>query len=132
MHANEHRPTKIEVAAGKVADLDRRLNQVDTVIEEAVRRPRTRTALDAMEGQRRARAVFAGEHNVWQASRRNALPWPPGDGRLRSRRAPIRYVAELVGADTDSERAIRYLIALMVLTCDPLAIALMAAASARR
>jgi hypothetical protein len=45
--------------------------------------------------------------------------------------APIRYVAELVGADTDSERAIRWLIALMVLCCDPLAIALTAAASAR-
>jgi hypothetical protein len=46
--------------------------------------------------------------------------------------APIRYVAVLVGAGTDSERAIRWLICLMVLTCDPLAIALTAAASARR
>jgi hypothetical protein len=36
------------------------------------------------------------------------------------------------GADTDSERAIRWPIALMVLCCDPLAIALTAAASARR
>ena len=34
--------------------------------------------------------------------------------------------------DADSERAIRLLIALMVLSCDPLAIALTAAASARR
>ena len=46
--------------------------------------------------------------------------------------APIRYVAELIGTDTDSERAIRWLIALMVLCCDPLAIALTAAASARK
>ena len=45
---------------------------------------------------------------------------------------PIRYVAELLGADTDSERAIRWLIGLMVLCCDPLAIVLTAAASARR
>jgi len=37
-----------------------------------------------------------------------------------------------VGADTDSERAIRWPIALMVLTCDPLAIALTAAASAQQ
>jgi hypothetical protein len=37
--------------------------------------------------------------------------------------APIRYVAELLlGADTDSERAIRWLIARMVLCCDPLAV----------
>jgi hypothetical protein len=48
------------------------------------------------------------------------------------RPVPIRYVAEFIGADTDSERAIRWLIALMVLCCDPLAIALTAAASARR
>jgi hypothetical protein len=46
--------------------------------------------------------------------------------------APIRYVAELVGTDSDSEQAIRWLIALMVLCCDPLAIVLTAAASAQR
>jgi hypothetical protein len=42
--------------------------------------------------------------------------------------APIRYVADLLG----SERAIRWLIALMVLCCDAPAIALTAPASARR
>jgi hypothetical protein len=46
--------------------------------------------------------------------------------------APIVYVAEMLGVGGDSERAIRWLIALMVLCCDPLAIALTAAASARR
>jgi hypothetical protein len=40
-------------------------------------------------------------------------------------------VAELVGADTDSEPAIRWLILMMALCCDPSAIALTAAASAR-
>jgi hypothetical protein len=52
--------------------------------------------------------------------------------RIETEAAPIRYVAELIGTDTDSEQAIRWLIALMVLCCDPLAIALTAAASARR
>ena len=52
--------------------------------------------------------------------------------QTKTEAAPIRYVAEVVGADTDSERAIRWLIALMVLCCDPLAIALTAAPSARR
>jgi hypothetical protein len=45
----------------------------------------------------------------------------------RNRGAVIRYMAELLG-DTNSERAIRGLIAL---TCDPLAIALTAAMSSR-
>jgi hypothetical protein len=43
--------------------------------------------------------------------------------------APIRYVAELGGY---SERAIRWLTALLVPCCDPLAIVLTAAASAGR
>jgi hypothetical protein len=45
--------------------------------------------------------------------------------------APIRYVAAVFGV-ADQETAIRWLIALMVLCCDPLAIALAAAASSRR
>jgi hypothetical protein len=52
--------------------------------------------------------------------------------QIETEATPIRYVAELIGADTDSERAIRWLILMMVLCCDPLAIALTAATSARR
>lgn len=52
--------------------------------------------------------------------------------QIETEAAPIRYVAELLGSDTDSERAIRLLIALMVLCCDPLPITLTAAASVRR
>jgi hypothetical protein len=52
--------------------------------------------------------------------------------QIETEAAPIRYVAELLGTDTDSEKAIRWLIAVMVLCCDPLAIALPAAASAPR
>ena len=52
--------------------------------------------------------------------------------QIETEAAPIRYVAELVGNNVDSECAIRWLIVLMVLCCDPLTIALTAAASARR
>jgi hypothetical protein len=39
---------RIEVAADTVADLDRRLGQIDTAIEEAAKRGRTNAALSAM------------------------------------------------------------------------------------
>ena len=45
---------------------------------------------------------------------------------------PRPYAAELIGVGGDSEKAIRWLIALMVRCCDPLAIALAAVVSARR
>ncbi len=90
-----------------------------------------------MEGQRRTRAGLVGERNREAGTLLAALKAERASVAAKGRQieteaAPIRDVAELVGADTDSERAIRWLIALMVLCCDPLAIALTAAASARR
>jgi hypothetical protein len=126
----------IDVQAHTVADLDRRLGQIDSAIEEAAKRGRTNAALSAIDGQRKARAALAGERQREASTladlkaERAALG---AKGRqIETESAPIRYVAELLGVDTDSERAIRWLIALMVLCCDPLAIALTAAASARR
>jgi hypothetical protein len=127
---------RLNVQAHKVVDLDRRLGQIDTAIEEAAKRGRTNAALSAMEGQKRARAALVDERNreadtlaTLKAERASAA----AKGRqIETEAAPIRYVAELLGVDTDSEKAIRWLIALMVLCCDPLAIALTAAASARR
>lgn len=127
---------RIEVQSHVVADLDRRLSQIDSAVEEAAKRGKTAAALSAIEGQRRSRAALAGERNE-AASTLAALKTERASVAAKGRQAetesaPIRYVAELLGSDADSERAIRWLIMLMVLTCDPLAIALTAAASAGR
>jgi hypothetical protein len=87
-----------------------------------------------MEAQRRTRAVLVDERNREALA---ALKVERASVAARGRQAeteaaPIRYVAELIGADTDAERPIRCLIALIVLCCDPLAITLTAAVSARR
>jgi hypothetical protein len=127
---------RIDVQAHAVADLDARVAQIDATIAEATRRGRTNTALAAMEAQKKARAGLVDERKR-EASTLAALKAERASvvakGRqIETEAAPIRYVAEMLGSDTDSERAIRWLIALIVLCCDPLAIALTAAASARR
>jgi hypothetical protein len=128
--------SSIEVATHVVADLDARVNQIDTAIAEATRRGRTTGAMSIMEAQRRARAGLVEERNR-EAGTLAALKAERASVTARGRQAevdatPIRYVTELLGGGEDSERAIRWLIALMVLCCDPLAIALTAAASARQ
>jgi uncharacterized protein YlxW (UPF0749 family) len=129
---------KISVQAYTVADFDRRLAQIDAAVEKATEKGRTTAAMKLADDQRKARAGLVDERKP------EAGAPPPGSlqaerasvaangRRIETEAAPIRYVAELLGVDTDSERAIRWLIALMVLCCDPLAIALTAAASARR
>jgi hypothetical protein len=100
------------------------------------KRGRTNAALSAIEGQRKSREALSGQRQregVILADLKAERAALSAKGRqIETEAAPIRYVAELIGADTDAERAIRWLIALMVLCCDPLAIALTAAASARR
>ena len=117
------------------ADLDRRLAQIDAAVEKATEKGRTTAAMKLADDQRRARAGLVDERKreagtlaVLKAERASVA----ARGRqIETEAAPIRYVAELLGVDTDSEKAIRWLIALMVMCCDPLAIALTAAASAR-
>jgi hypothetical protein len=97
-----------------VADLDARVGQIDAAIAEATRRERTTGAMSIMEAQRRTRAGFVDGQNR-EAGARAVLKAERAFVAARGRQAeneaaPIRYVAELVGADTDSERAIRWLI----------------------
>ena len=126
---------RIEVASHAVADLDARVSQIDSAVAAATQRGRTTGAMSIMDAQRRSRAGLTSEREQ-AAGTLAALKAERASVAARGRQAeteaaPIHYVAELLGVDTDSERAIRWLIALMVLCCDPLAIAL-TAASARR
>jgi hypothetical protein len=119
---------RIEVQAHAVAHLDGRLGHVDSTIEEAARRGRTDAALVAIDGQCRAHQVLARGHQ--DASTLTDLK--AERATLGSNGRPIRHLAEPTSADADSgEWAMRWLLALMVLCCDRLAVAPKAAASAR-
>jgi hypothetical protein len=124
---------RIEVQAHAAGDLDRR--QIDSTIEEAAKRGRIDAALSAIDAQRKARGGLAGERqretsNLGELKAERATLGAKGR-QIEAEAAPLHYVAKPIGADTDSEWAIRWLLALMVLCCDPRATALTAAASAR-
>jgi hypothetical protein len=111
----------------------RATREIDLAIEEAAKRGRTNTALAAMEGQRRARAGLVDERNreagtLWASLKAERATVAAKGRQIEREAAPIRYVAELLGGDTGSKSVIRWLIALLVLCSDPLAIALTAAA----
>jgi hypothetical protein len=122
---------RTEVQTQTVADLDRRVGQIDAAIGEMVKRGRTAGALEAIGAQRKLREALVSQRRHEAETLAN-LKSAAGAVAAKSRQieveaAPIMYVAQLMGATT--EQAIRLLILLMVLTCDPLALALTAAAS---
>jgi hypothetical protein len=123
----------IEVQSNTIADIDRRLNQIDAAVEEATKRGKTNGAIEMIGTQRKARADLMAERRH-EADILTKLKIDQAEIAAKARaveveNAPIRYVAELIGGTT--EEAIRMLILMMVLCCDPLAIALTAAAAAR-
>jgi hypothetical protein len=125
---------RIEVEAYAVADLDQ-LGQIDSPVEEAAKRGRADAALSTIDAQCKARPVLTGDRHGEASTLTDftaeCATLGTKERQIEAEAAPIGHVAEPIGGETDSEWAIRWLLALMVLCCDPPARALTAAASTR-
>ena len=117
-----------------VADLTGRIAQIDRAIDESTKRGRVTRALNIATQERATRDGLDTQRQAATATlvglqaQRAALSGERS--RIEASAGPIQYLAMMVGAAP--EAAVRWLILLMVLCCDPAAIALtVAAASAR-
>jgi NMD protein affecting ribosome stability and mRNA decay len=124
---------RTEVQAHAVADIDRRLGRIEsTIIEDVPKCGRTDTGLSANDDQRKARQMLAGRHREASTlADLNAELTLAAKSRPIEAEAALVRLAEPMGLETDSERKIRWLLALMMMWCDPPAGAPTAAASAR-
>lgn len=126
---------RVTAQSAVVADLGNRVAQIDRAVDESTRRgwvtrsiniaTQQRVTRDGLDAQRQtATATLVG----LQAQRATLSA---ERFRIEASAGPIQYLAMMVGAAP--ETAVRWLILLMVLCCDPAAIALtVAAASSRR
>ncbi len=125
---------RVTAQSATLADLDNRVAQIDRAVDESTRRgwvtrainiaTQQRITRDGLDAQRQAataalvglqtqRATLVGERF-----------------RIEASAGPIQYLAMMAGATP--EAAVRWLILLMVLCCDPAAIALTVAATGSR
>jgi hypothetical protein len=126
---------RVTAQSATVADLDRRVAQIDKAVDESTRRGRVAGAMTIATQQRATRDGLDTQRQAATATlvglqaQRAALV---GERvRVEASAGPIQYLAMMTG--TEPETAVRWLILLMVLCCDPAAIALtVAATSARR
>jgi len=117
-----------------LADLDRRIRQIDAAIEESTRRGQPAVAMALGNSLHRARAQLSASRQQ-EAQVVAALQVEKAKVAAQSRRAsadigPVRYLAELVaGPSVDLERAVRVLTLAIVAVFDPFAIMLLVAAT---
>jgi len=121
-----------EVAVANVADLDRRIGQIDGAIAEATKRGRTAGAMVLAERQTARRNDLVAE----RAHVASALAAVQVEGSVveteRAEQAadygPLEYLSKLIGADRDA--VMRWFIVCVAVLLDPLALTLLLAASA--
>jgi hypothetical protein len=125
---------RVKAQSAVVADLDGRVAQIDRAVDESTRRGRVTRAIDIATQQRVTRDGLDTQRQTATATlvglqaQRAALA---GERvRIEASAGPIQYLAMMVGAAP--EAAVRWLILLMVLCCDPAAIALTVAATGSR
>lgn len=125
---------RITAQTAAVADLDSRIAQIDRAVDESTRRGRVTRAISIATQQRVTREGLDTQRQAATATlvglqaERAALAGERS--RIEASAGPIQYLAMMVGAAP--EAAVRWLILLMVLCCDPAAIALTVAAAGSR
>jgi hypothetical protein len=117
-----------------VADLTGRIAQIDRAVDESTKRGRVTRALNIVTQERTTREGLDTQRQAATATlvglqgQRAALTGERS--RIEASTGPIQYLAMMIGAAP--EAAVRWLILLMVLCCDPAAIALTVAAASSR
>jgi hypothetical protein len=124
---------RLAIQRQTVADLDRRVAQIDAAIEEATRLGRPVGAMTISDQKRRDRAdIVAARQREAQALASLHIEQAKIDAQRRRAEAdigPVRYLAELIDTPAaDLERPVRLLTLALVAVLDPLAIALLLAA----
>jgi hypothetical protein len=125
---------RLTVQAGIVADLDRRIGQVDVAVEKIADRGRGKAALDLANEQRKNRAdLVASRTTEARALAGLKVEKAAVDGERKAVEAdlgPVRYLATLVG--TSDEQTMRWFILVVALLLDPAAVLLLLAATVNR
>ena len=125
---------RVRAQTAAVADLDSRIAQIDRAVDESTRLGRVTRAINIATQQRVTRDGLDTQRQaatttlVGLQAQRAALAGERS--RIEASAGPIQYLAMMVGVAP--EVAVRWLILLMVLCCDPAAIALTVAAAGSR
>jgi hypothetical protein len=125
---------RVKAQSAVVTDLDSRIAQIDRAVDESTRLGRVTRAINIATQQRVTRDGLDTQRQAATATlvglqaQRAALAGERS--RIEASTGPIQYLATMAGVAP--EAAVRWLILLMVLCCDPAAIAMTVAAAGVR
>jgi nucleoside-diphosphate-sugar epimerase len=124
---------RLSMQSSVVADLDRRIAQIDTAIDKATEKGRASAAMKLADEQRRTRADLAAqrtyEANVLATLQVEKAAVEGERRKVEADLGSIRHLATLLGAN--DQDVLRWFILAIALLLDPAAVLLLLAASKR-
>lgn len=128
--------SKIDVEQQAIKDIDKQIEQIDSAISKLTERGQASSSLRAATQQRKTRDALVKRKDDYVKNisilTSERIKYESEIKKIEAEVGPIKYVAELVFQDkekVDIERAVRWVIILIVIVFDPLAILLLIAAN---
>ena len=127
---------KIEVEQQTIDDLNKQIGQIDNAIAKLTEKGQAQTSLNAADKQRKLRDDLTKQKNqhieTLSKLKQEKIPLESSIKKIEAEVGPIKYIAALIygtaGPD-NLELAVRWVIILLVIVFDPLALALLLAAN---
>lgn len=127
---------KIQFEQQAIEDLDRQMQQIDSAVNKMTEKGKAENSLRAANQERKNRnsLVLKKEEHVKNISTltTDRVRAETNIKKLEAEVGPVKYVAELIYGSADQnqlEKAVRFVIILIVLVFDPLAVSLLIAAN---
>ena len=128
--------SKISYEKQSITDIDKQIAQIDSAINEMVKRGRATSSLRAAAQQRKTRDLLINrkESFVTNISKLNEekIKLESSIKKLEAEVGPLKYIADLIYEKADGqqlEKAVRWVIMIIVTVFDPLAVILLIAAN---
>lgn len=125
---------QIKTRDNNIADIDRQIQQINAAIEKLTERGQARTSLSAADSQRKTRDNLINkkqeEIKAQSELKTKIIKLESEFRKVEAEVGPIKYVAELIYGSSDNkvvDKAIRFVIVLLIFVFDPLAVLLLIA-----
>ena len=127
---------QIKTRDNNITDIDRQIQQINAAIEKLTERGQARTSLSAADSQRKTRDNLINkkqeEIKAQSELKTKIIKLESEFRKVEAEVGPIKYVAELIYGSSDNkvvDKAIRFVIILLIFVFDPLAVMLLIAAN---
>jgi hypothetical protein len=127
---------KISFEQEVLEDIDRQIQQIDNAINKMTDRGQAQSSLRAADQQRKNRDSLVKKKEeqikVLNALKQEKVKYEVQVKKLEAEVGPLKYIAEMIYTDSSTdelEKAVRFVIILLVFVFDPLAVMLLIAAN---